>query len=62
MADSTKGEENIGYSRFICIGSGFSGIALGASLKRWYGITDIQLFERGGDIGGTWYWNKYPGK
>src|SRR3546814_12243511 len=25
------------------------------------GITDIRLRERGGDFGGTWYWNRYPG-
>ncbi|KAI1346376.1 hypothetical protein F5Y01DRAFT_22207 [Xylaria sp. FL0043] len=49
------------YSRFACIGAGFSGIGLGATLKRWYGITDIQIFERHGQLGGTWYINQYPG-
>ena len=49
------------YSRFACIGAGFSGIGIGATLKRWYGITDIQIFEREADLGGTWFINKYPG-
>ncbi|KAF5699263.1 ACB 4-hydroxyacetophenone monooxygenase [Fusarium mundagurra] len=54
-------ESPLGYSPFACIGAGFSGIALGATLKRWYGITDIRFFERHSDLGGTWYANKYPG-
>ncbi|KAK2599994.1 hypothetical protein QQS21_005296 [Conoideocrella luteorostrata] len=49
------------YSQFACIGSGFSGIGLGATLKRWYGITDVRIFERHSDLGGTWFANKYPG-
>ncbi|PHH66380.1 hypothetical protein CDD81_7435 [Ophiocordyceps australis] len=49
------------YSQFACIGSGFSAICLGATLKRWYGISDIRLFERHGDLGGTWFINSYPG-
>ncbi|KAF5965016.1 4-hydroxyacetophenone monooxygenase [Fusarium bulbicola] len=57
---STKGSPS-SYSQFACIGAGFSGIALGATLKRWYGITDLRFFERHSDLGGTWYANKYPG-
>ncbi|RKL41678.1 hypothetical protein BFJ72_g5570 [Fusarium proliferatum] len=57
---STK-ESPSAYSQFACIGAGFSGIALGATLKRWYGITDVRFFERHSDLGGTWYANKYPG-
>ncbi|KAG5931937.1 hypothetical protein E4U53_001547, partial [Claviceps sorghi] len=49
------------YSQFACIGSGFSGIGLGATLKRWYGIGDIQFFERHSELGGTWFANKFPG-
>ncbi|KAJ8123511.1 hypothetical protein O1611_g9572 [Lasiodiplodia mahajangana] len=41
------------YSGFACIGTGFSAIGLGATLKRWYGITDIQFFERHSKLGGT---------
>ncbi|MEM1332200.1 MAG: NAD(P)/FAD-dependent oxidoreductase, partial [Actinomycetota bacterium] len=25
------------------------------------GITGVRLIEKGGDVGGTWYWNRYPG-
>jgi len=25
------------------------------------GITDFKIVEKGGDFGGTWYWNRYPG-
>ena len=49
------------YSQFTCIGAGVSGIGLGATLKRWYGITDIQIFERHDGYGGTWFVNSYPG-
>ena len=49
------------YSQFACIGSGFSGIGLGATLQRWHGIKDIRLFERESQVGGTWFVNKYPG-
>lgn len=49
------------FSEFACIGSGFSAIGLGATLKRWYDIEDIQFFERNAELGGTWYNNRYPG-
>ena len=25
------------------------------------GVTDVRIIEKGGDFGGTWYWNRYPG-
>ncbi|EHK22596.1 uncharacterized protein TRIVIDRAFT_179915 [Trichoderma virens Gv29-8] len=49
------------YSQFACIGTGFSGIALGCTAKRWYGISDIRFFEKNSDLGGTWLVNQYPG-
>ncbi|KAJ6787854.1 hypothetical protein PWT90_08350 [Aphanocladium album] len=54
-------KNNITYSQFACIGTGFSGIGLGATLKRWYNITDVVLFERESKLGGTWSINQYPG-
>ncbi|WP_298021443.1 NAD(P)/FAD-dependent oxidoreductase [uncultured Parasphingopyxis sp.] len=42
------------------VGGGFSGLATGARLKE-AGIDDIRIVEKGGDFGGTWYWNRYPG-
>jgi cyclohexanone monooxygenase len=44
----------------LIVGAGF------ASLLLWYklqkaGFTDVRVCEKGGDVGGTWYWNRYPG-
>ncbi|KAL4912906.1 hypothetical protein BDW62DRAFT_214649 [Aspergillus aurantiobrunneus] len=49
------------YSQIACVGAGLSGIALGATLKRWYRMDDIRFFERHGDCGGTWHISSYPG-
>ena len=45
---------------FAFIGGGFSGLVTGARLVE-AGITDVRIVEKGGDFGGTWYWNRYPG-
>jgi cation diffusion facilitator CzcD-associated flavoprotein CzcO len=42
------------------IGGGFAGLTTGARLKE-AGVTDVHLIEGGGDVGGAWYWNRYPG-
>jgi len=42
------------------IGGGFSGLTTGARLQQ-AGITDVRIIEGGGDVGGAWYWNRYPG-
>ena len=42
------------------IGGGFSGLVTGARLKQ-AGINDVRIIEGGGDVGGAWYWNRYPG-
>jgi cation diffusion facilitator CzcD-associated flavoprotein CzcO len=42
------------------IGGGFAGLVTGAKLKQ-AGIEQVRLVEKGGDVGGTWYWNRYPG-
>ena len=44
----------------VVIGGGFGGILAGARLRE-AGVEDICLIEKGGDFGGTWYWNRYPG-
>jgi cyclohexanone monooxygenase len=44
----------------IVIGGGFSGLTIGARLRE-AGIEDFRVIETGGDFGGTWYWNRYPG-
>jgi cation diffusion facilitator CzcD-associated flavoprotein CzcO len=42
------------------IGGGFAGLVTGARLKE-AGIDSVRLIDKGGDFGGTWYWNRYPG-
>jgi len=44
----------------VIIGGGFGGLLAGARLRE-AGIEDIRIIEKGGDFGGTWYWNRYPG-
>lgn len=44
----------------IVIGGGFGGLLAGARLRE-AGFADVRLIEKGGDVGGTWYWNRYPG-
>jgi cyclohexanone monooxygenase len=42
------------------IGGGFAGLLCGAELKK-AGVEDVRIIELGGDFGGVWYWNRYPG-
>ena len=44
----------------LVIGAGFAGLLLWYKLRK-AGITDVRFCEKGGDVGGTWYWNRYPG-
>jgi len=44
----------------LIIGGGFGGLLAGARLRQ-AGVKDICVVEKGGDFGGTWYWNRYPG-
>ena len=45
---------------FAFVGGGFAGLVTGARLVE-AGVTDVRIVEKGGDFGGTWYWNRYPG-
>ncbi len=43
----------------VVVGAGFAGMYL---LHRVRGLgLSARVFEAGGDVGGTWYWNRYPG-
>ncbi|MEZ5597554.1 MAG: NAD(P)/FAD-dependent oxidoreductase [Pseudomonadales bacterium] len=44
----------------LVVGAGFAGLLLWYRLKA-AGFTDVRFCEKGGDVGGTWYWNRYPG-
>ncbi len=43
----------------LVVGAGFAGLYMLLRLRD-KGLT-IQVLEAGGDVGGTWYWNRYPG-
>ena len=44
----------------VVVGGGFGGMQAAARFTQ-AGIDDLLLIEKGGDFGGTWYWNRYPG-
>jgi cyclohexanone monooxygenase len=44
----------------LVVGAGFAGLLLWYKLQK-AGFRDVRFCEKGGDVGGTWYWNRYPG-
>ncbi len=46
--------------RVLVVGAGIGGIATAIELRR-HGIEDITILERASDLGGTWFYNTYPG-
>jgi len=44
----------------VVIGAGFAALLLWYKLRE-AGFGDVRFCEKGGDVGGTWYWNRYPG-
>lgn len=48
------------YVEVAVLGGGFGGLLLGARLRE-AGVDSLRIVEQGGDFGGTWYWNRYPG-
>ena len=44
----------------LVVGGGFGGLLTAARLRQ-AGDAKIRVVEAGGDVGGTWYWNRYPG-
>jgi cyclohexanone monooxygenase len=53
-------EPRTDHVTFAFVGGGFAGLVTGARLVE-AGIRDVRIIEKGGDFGGTWYWNRYPG-
>ena len=43
----------------VIVGAGFSGLFMLYRLRR-LGFS-VRVFDSAGDVGGTWYWNRYPG-
>ena len=44
----------------VVVGGGMAGVLAGARLRK-AGIERIRIVDQAGGIGGTWYWNRYPG-
>src|SRR6516164_9364228 len=44
----------------VIVGGGIAGVLVGANLRK-AGIERIRIVDQAGGIGGTWYWNQYPG-
>lgn len=42
------------------VGAGFGGLLTGARLRE-LGVKSVRLIDKAADVGGTWYWNRYPG-
>ncbi len=56
----TRREPRTDHVTVAFIGGGFAGLVTGARLVE-QGVDDVRIIEKGGDFGGTWYWNRYPG-
>jgi len=44
----------------VVIGAGFSGMYMLKALRDGLGLK-VRVYEAGATVGGTWYWNRYPG-
>jgi len=44
----------------VVLGGGIAGLLAGAYLKK-AGVQEVRVIEMGGDFGGVWYWNRFPG-
>lgn len=49
------------HVRTLVVGAGFAGIGLTARILRYDPTADVVIIDRGGDVGGTWRDNTYPG-
>src|SRR5579863_438114 len=56
----TDREPKSDHVTFAFVGGGFAGLVTGARLVE-AGVSDVRIVEKGGDFGGAWYWNRYPG-
>jgi cyclohexanone monooxygenase len=61
LQPSSSQNRNPGAGAFdvVVVGAGFAGMYM---LHRLRGLgLSVRVYEQGGDVGGTWYWNRYPG-
>lgn len=61
-ADEHADETPIGEPDYdvVVVGAGFSGLYLLHRLRDQLGLS-VKVIEKADDVGGTWYWNRYPG-
>ncbi len=59
-ADAVAREALTDDCDIVVVGAGFAGMLLWHKLSQ-AGFVDVRFCEKGGDVGGTWYWNRYPG-
>ena len=57
-AEISPASDPAGYDAIV-VGAGFAGLYMLYRLRRM-GLS-ARIFEAGSDVGGTWYWNRYPG-
>jgi cation diffusion facilitator CzcD-associated flavoprotein CzcO len=55
-----NGSERTGTPSVLIVGAGFGGIAAAIELTR-NGFREVRILEKARDLGGTWYYNDYPG-
>lgn len=53
--------DNIETVDAVVVGGGFGGIRTIDLFKNKLGLEKVVGIEKGGDLGGAWYWNQYPG-
>ena len=59
MSDQRSKLEQVGVFDAVIVGAGFAGMYM---LHRLRGMgLSVRVFEVGSGVGGTWYWNRYPG-
>ena len=51
--------DTVPHYNAVIVGAGFAGMYMLYKLRE-LGMT-AKIYEAGGDVGGTWYWNRYPG-
>ncbi len=56
---SASGKSSRDTYDVVVVGAGFAGMYMLHRL-RGQGFS-VRVYEQGGDVGGTWYWNRYPG-
>ncbi|TFV59695.1 NAD(P)/FAD-dependent oxidoreductase [Mycobacterium sp. PS03-16] len=59
MPETAPARHTPGTVDVAIVGAGFSGLYMLSRCRR-LGLT-AHILERGADVGGTWYWNRYPG-